>query len=106
MTDDHTFMITSLSQFDRQAKCHHDIRDHLYTMVGQFELQHQENIASKLDSQYVGSYNSWWNNMKNTLIKQAQLHDYLGNQLIAAKTAYGSTDGEIDQLFHNMENPS
>lgn len=106
MADEYTFMITSLNQFDLQAKSHHDIRDHLYTMVEQFELQHQENIASTLDGQHVGAYNSWWNNLKNALLKQAQLHDYLGNQVIAAKNAYHGTDEEIERLFHHIENPS
>jgi hypothetical protein len=106
MADEQTIAITSFDAFDRQAKSHHDIRDHLYAMASQFELQHQENIASKLDSQHIGTYNSWWSNVKNALLKQAQLHDYLGNQLIAARNAYITTEGEVDQLFGGKENPS
>jgi len=106
MADEHTINVPTPDVFDRQAQSHHDVRDLLYAMVGQFELQHQETISSKLDSQHVGTYNSWWSNVKNALLKQAQLHDDLGNQLIAAKNAYITTEGEVDQLFGGKENPS
>lgn len=106
MASENGITIQSFDEFDRQAKSHHDIRDHLYAMASQFEAQHQGNIASKLDGKHVSAYNSWWENMKTALLNQAKLHDQLGNHLIQAKNAYISTNKKVSQSFQIKGNPS
>jgi hypothetical protein len=87
-------VIPSKAEFEAQAKLHDLMRDSLQMIVNSFEPQ-QNRIVDHLDKDQVEYYKRWWQNTRGELLKQASIHDQLGQHLRTAKETYYSLEQHI-----------
>lgn len=92
--------IPPLEEFMAQMQLHYQVRDGLHELVSDFET-HQQEISAKLNTDQIGHYEQWWQNLRTCILQQATLHDQLGQSLKDAGYRYHDTDHQVAQNITN-----
>jgi hypothetical protein len=99
---DDLIIVPAKDQFDLQAELHRQIRDSLDEVVNTFDIHYNE-ILSQLDgsqAKQIGSYQEWWQKLRECLLQHATLHEQFAQNLEIARQNYSESE---QQMVHALQ---
>ncbi|MBV9616503.1 MAG: hypothetical protein JO031_13700 [Ktedonobacteraceae bacterium] len=88
--------------FTSQAQKHRQMADHTLTMLGTYQVHHDNLVDAMTNScmaEAMAPYIEWWETFRDHLLSHAELHQQMADHLEKAITNYSENETTLTRSF-------